>query len=127
MVIETIKYQCQKCGMVYDSFGGAATCEGMPVPDRKYNVGDEMSFSAEDNLGSRWSYYNDTGIIKAMALNLDGNGEHQWIYFVSTDYSERIVFRNGDELVSPAEQHYQIGFINDVVNDLITKGITCIS
>ncbi len=86
------RYACDLCNSEYTDLYSASMCEVLPILEpinglKEYNIGDEITYQCEQNLGSLFSYHQDRGRVakKIMVRAMRGHN-HQYLYFTETGH-----------------------------------------
>lgn len=129
MPIEKLKYCCNLCKQEFIEYDSAVACENKGIPTEgleqqlnNINIGDILTFEAEDGgMGSHYSYYQDGGKVLAKFL-ASSQERHHWFIIVKTKYCERAVFvvqdnNNFIKLMSPHEYCYKEGYAELIRNN----------
>jgi hypothetical protein len=116
MPTQVMKWKCNLCHTVHETYDAAQQCEYKPSPIRTYLDGDTIVFESEDSGFGRYSYSTDQGIVLYAFLMPEQNA-HSWRYVVSArrGFGEYVVGLLADDmhcmsLRSPAEWKVASGY-----------------
>lgn len=106
MPIQVQRHLCSTCRVMYRTPAEALSCEGLGVPEQRFQIGDHIQFELEQNWGGRWSYQTAKGTILYAFVDMltnDQSSQHAWVYIVKSDNNifEHLVLDTPDGLHCP--------------------------